>query len=149
MKKNFILISLVLLVIIILCVVGISINAKKLSVQKQANKEFEQYLQKDIYGTDVVTLINKAIDNNKKCNVAQDEKGNYIENNEDSIVIELVMITNEEKQKTKTYRMETIDKVGINEFISNFNTEKFQITKIDYHESSGKVKYIEISEQFG
>ena len=54
-----------MLVIIILCVVGISINAKKLSVQKQANKEFEQYLQKDIYGTDVVTLINKAIDNNK------------------------------------------------------------------------------------
>ena len=58
------------------------------------------------------------------------------------------MITDEEKEKTKTYRMETIDKVGISEFISNFNTAKFNITKIEYHEKTGKVKYIEVSQKY-
>ena len=70
------------------------------------------------------------------------------ENNTNSIIVELVMITNEEKEKTKTYRMETIDKVGISEFIKNFNTAKFKITKMEYHEQTSKIKYIEISQQY-
>ena len=148
MKKNVIIISAILLIIITVCAIGIFINAKKISVQKQANKEYEQYLEKDIYGTDVVTLINKAIDDNKKNNVQTAEDGKYIENNENSIIIELVMITNEEEGKTKTYRMETIHKVGINEFISNFNTAKFKMTKIEYHEQSGKISNITIEQQY-
>lgn len=148
MKKNLIIISIILLIIIIICTMGISINAKKLSVQKQANKEYEQYLEKEIYGTDVVTLINKAINDNQKNNVQKDESDKYIENNENSIIIELVMITDEKEEKTKTYRMETIDKVGINEFIKNFNTATFKITKMEYHNQTEKIKYIQISQQY-
>ena len=125
---------------------GISINSKKVSVQKQANKEYEQYLEKNIFGTDVATIINKAIDSNNQNNIQQQD-GKYIENNENSIIVELVMITNEEKEKTTTYRMETISKVGINEFIKNFNTATFKITKMEYHKQTGKIKYIEITQQ--
>ena len=57
------------------------------------------------------------------------------------------MITNEEKNKTTTYRMETISKVGIDEFIANFNTAEFKITKMEYHKETGKIKYIEITQQ--
>ena len=147
MKKNVIIISVILLIMIIICVVGVSINAQKISVQKQANQEYEQYLAQDIYGTDVVTLINKAIDNNKKHNVQTAEDGKYIENNENSIIIELVMITDEENQETTTYRMETIYKVGISEFISNFNTAKFKITNVQYHNQTGKISNITIEQQ--
>lgn len=146
MKKNVIIICVILLVIITICTMGISINAKKVSVQKQANKEYEQYLEKDIYGTDVATIINKAIDSNNQNDIQQEDE-KYIENNENSIIVELVMITNEEKEKTTTYRMETINKVGINEFIKNFNTATFKITKIEYHKQTGKIKYIEITQQ--
>lgn len=148
MKKNVIIISVILLIVIIICVTGISINAKKISVQKQANKEYEKYIGKDIYGTDVVTLINNAMYNNQKNSVQKDENGKYIENTENSIIIELVMITNEEQEKTTTYRMETIEKVGISEFIKNFNTAVFKITKMEYHNQTGKVKYIEITQQY-
>lgn len=146
MKKNVIIICIILLVIITICTMGISINSKKVSVQKQANKEYEQYLEKNIFGTDVATIINKAIDSNNQNNIQQQD-GKYIENNENSIIVELVMITNEEKEKTTTYRMETISKVGINEFIKNFNTATFKITKIEYHKQTGKIKYIEITQQ--
>ena len=146
MKKNIIIISIILLVIITICTMGISINSKKVSVQKQANKEYEQYLEKNIFGTDVATIINKAIDSNNQNNIQQQD-GKYIENNENSIIVELVMITNEEKEKTTTYRMETISKVGINEFIKNFNTATFKITKMEYHKQTGKIKYIEITQQ--
>ena len=83
MKKIFIIIALILLIIISICIAEISINNKKILVQKQQNKEYEQYMNKDIYGTDVITLINKAIDNNKKNNIHKDEKGYFIENEDD------------------------------------------------------------------
>ena len=44
--------------------------------------------------------------------------------------------------------METIQKVGISEFISNFNTAKFRITKLEYHKKTGRIKYIEITQQY-
>lgn len=147
MKKSVLLICVILIVIIIICSVEIWSNIKKVKVQKQANIEYEKYLDKDLYGTDVATILNKATNENKQNNVEkQDEK--YIDNNINSILIDLVMITNEKKEKTKSYRMETIEKVGINEFIKNFNTAKFKITKMEYHKKTGKIKYIEISQQY-
>lgn len=148
MKKNIIIISLILLVVIIICIVGINVNSKTNIAIKQANKQYEDYLNNEIYGTDVVTLINKAINNNESNNVAKDEKGFYINNNQNSIQIDLVMITNEEKQETTTYKMEAISKVGITEFIKNFNTAKFKCTKKEYHTATGKIAYIEISQQY-
>ena len=47
---------------------------------------------------------------------------------------------NEEKQETKSYKMEAISKVGISSFITNFNTVKFKCTKLEYHKSTGKIQ---------
>lgn len=148
MKKNVLIVCSILLIIIIVCVTFISMNSKKLAVVKQENKEYEQYQKQEIYGTEVITLINKAIDHNQKNNVQTDETGKYIDNETDSIIIDVMMITNEEKNQTTTYRMETINKVGIGEFIANFNTAKFKITNIQYHKQTGKIKYIEITQQY-
>ena len=148
MKKSIIIISTFLLVTIVVCIVGININAKNSNVARQQNKQCEDYLNNEIYGTDVVTLINKAINNNENNNVLKDEKGFYINNNQNSIQIDLVMITNEAKQETTTYKMEAISKVGITEFIKNFNTAKFKCTKKEYHTGTGKIAYIEISQQY-
>lgn len=146
MKKNVLIVCSILLIIIIVCVTFISMNSKKLAVVKQENKEYEQYQKQEIYGTEVITLINKAIDHNQKNNVQTDETGKYIDNETNSIIIDVIMITNEEKNTTTTYRMETINKVGIGEFIANFNTAKFKITNIQYHKQTGKIKYIEITQ---
>lgn len=147
MKKNVIIISLILIVIIIICVVGINVNSKVSKITLKENGEYEKYLEDEIYGTDVVTLINKAISNNETNNIAKDEKGLYITDNQTSIIIDLVMITNSEKEETTTYRMEEISKVGITEFIKNFNTAEFKCTKKEYHSQTGKIAYIEITQK--
>ena len=148
MKKNIVIISLILLIIIIICFIGLTLNSKTNRGIRQQNKEYEQYLENEIYGTEVVTLINKAISSNENNKIAKDEKENYINNNQNSIQIDVVMITDEEKQETTVYKMEAISKVGITEFIKNFNTAKFKCTKKEYHKETGKIAYIEISQQY-
>lgn len=149
MKKILIIICLIFIITIAICTVGININAKIRKNAKNQNKEYEQYLNNEIYGTDVITLINKATNSNEKNQVAKDEKGLYIDNNQNTIKIDVVMITDEEKQETTTYKMEAISKLGVKEFLKNFNIAKFNCTKIEYHEQTGKIKHIELTQQYG
>ena len=148
MKKAVIIVSVILLILIIICFMGVSANKTNMQAIKKENKSYEQYQNKEIYGTDVVSLINKAFNENKNNNIELDENEKYIQNETNSINIEVVLITNEEKLETTTYSMETIQKVGISEFISNFNTAKFRITKLEYHKKTGRIKYIEITQQY-
>lgn len=142
MKKQFIFLIVIVLVIVIIISVNILQKRKEEMTLQSFNAEYEQYLNKEIYGIDIATLINKAIDNNKKNNVEKDEKGFYIDNEQDSILIDIVMITNEEKQETTTYKMETIEKVGILAFLSNFNLTTFKGSNVEYHEQTGKISKI-------
>lgn len=149
MKKNIIILVLILIMIIVICIAGINANSKTSKAILQVNKEYEQYLNKEIYGTEVITLINKATSSNEENNVTKDSKGFYIENEDNSIKINVIMITNEEKKETTVYKMEAISKVGMTEFIKNFNTAIFKSTKIEYHKQTGKIKYIELTQQNG
>ena len=147
LKKNVIIMSSLLLVVIIICITFLSIQQKQVFSAKKENQGYEQYREKILYGTEVITLINKAMNENEQNKVQKDQKGNYIENDMNSILIEIEMITDEEEQKTTMYRMETINKVGISEFITNFNTAEFKIKQIDYHTKTGKIKKIIIEQQ--
>ena len=115
--------------------IGLAMNLKTTTeAVHKGNKEYEYYLGKEIYGTDVTSLMNKAINENEKNGVEKDEKGYYIDNNKDSIKIELKMITVE-----KTYTMEEINNHDMNQFLKNFNLIKFKFTSIEYHRKTGKV----------
>lgn len=115
--------------------IGLAMNLKTTTeAVHKGNKEYEYYLGKEIYGTDVTSLMNKAINENEKNGVEKDEKGYYIDNNKDSIKIELKMITVE-----KTYTMEEINNHDMNQFLKNFNLIKFKCTSIEYHRKTGKV----------
>ena len=63
----------------------------------RVNSEYEYYLNKEIYGTELVTLINKAMDNNKKLEVKKDKNGFYIDNGQDSILISIKMLGSDDK----------------------------------------------------
>ena len=142
MKKQFIFLIVIVLVIIVIISINILQKRKEEMTIQSFNAEYEQYLNKEIYGTDIATLINKAIDNNQRNNIEQDEKGFYIDNGQDSILINLVMITNEDTQETTTYQMETIEKVGILEFLTNFNLTTFRSSNVEYHQETGKISKI-------
>ena len=131
----------IFLIIIIIIVCGISyifLNYKaNYNISKKSNLEFENYLNEEVYGTDLSTVINRAVDNNEKNEVEKNNKGIYLNNNKTSISIEVKMIDND-----SIYQMETFYKSGMQNFMNYYSNIKFKCTNIKYHESTKKVKYM-------
>lgn len=148
MNKNMIIIITILIILLAVTYMWLNINTNQYRQNELKNYEYEQYKNEEIYGTEVITLINKIINQNESNHIVKDDKGFYIENDENSIIVDVVMIIDEDKKETKSYRMETINKVGIAGFIQNFNTAKFKLTKIEYHQKTGKIKKLIIEQQY-
>ena len=127
------------IMIIIIC--GISymyLNYKaQYNTAKRTNMEFENYLNVEIYGTDLATIINRAIDNNITNEIEKDNKGIYQDNNENSINIEIKMLDND-----TVYQMEKIYDGGIEKFINYYSNIKFRCSDFKYHSSTNRVKYM-------
>lgn len=139
MKKTLICLIIIFIVGTIVAVMCISQNNIKLAKIKATNNFYETYLNKEILGVDVTTIINKATNENNKNNIEKDDNGFFIENDTNSIKIELILLGEEE---TKNYQMETLQKVGLNGFIKNFNLTSFKCSKIEYHEKTNLVSKI-------
>lgn len=73
MKQQLLIILATFFIIIcIVCTVLINIQTEKNSV-KNENSELEKYINKEIIGTDLATLISKAIDKNEKNGIQKDK----------------------------------------------------------------------------
>lgn len=141
MKKTlFILIS---ILIILLSTTFIflknSINSEKDIMN--FNAYYESYLDKQFFGAEVATIISKAMDNNEKYAIQKDERNFYIPDNKYSVRIFVKIVGS-----SKIYEMETINKVGISEFISNFNVMTFTCTELKYHHETNRVSEMYIEE---
>lgn len=132
--------AIIFIIICLVCVNIINLQAEKRQMH-QENLEYEKYLNQEILGTDLATLISKVVDQNEKNNVQKDEKGYYINNNYNSIKIDLKMTTIE-----KTYPMEEIYNNKISNFVQNFNLIKFKCTSIEYHNNSSKISKLVFEE---
>ena len=141
MKKIFIFIIIVLVVVAIVGFKYISYKNEYKIIQNE-NAEFEQYKDKEVYGLTVGTIINKAIDKNTKNKIEKDNDGNFIQNDENSIEIEIYMADNE-----TTYKMETIYNGGTEQFVQYYRDIKFKCSKVEYHKKTGRIKYILFEQQ--
>ena len=141
MKKILICILSVFLVII--CIVGYSVYSKNENTAQISvdNKTYESYYNKEVLGTDIISIINKATDSNKKNDIKIGKDGNYIDNGKNSIRIEIKFL-----ELDKVITMERINNVGIEEFWSNYGALSFKCTKIEYHEKTHRVKYMYFEE---
>ena len=130
-----------ILILLFIMTVSTVLFAKNLEADKNAikkeNLEYERYLGQNIYGAELATIINKAIDENEKNKVRKDEKNYYIENEENSIKIYINMKTVE-----KTYLMEEIYNNNITEFVKYFNLANFNCQTIEYKKKNGKIRSI-------
>lgn len=137
MKKNLlILIGIFLLIVAILSY--IYYNRQKITIlANQTNKEYESYTENAIMGSSLMTLMNKAINQNEKQGVLKDKQNRYIENEENSIRIEIKFL-----ESDKTYDMEAIVKLGPEQFIKNYNSMTFVCAKKEYHEKTKMIKYM-------
>ena len=136
MKKTIILI--ICVIIIVLSMFGIKYldYKEQKSIIKKENFEYEVYLNKEVSGRDLTTAINRAVNNNEKNNISKDENGLYIQNDSDSIKIEIVILDTE-----TTYQMETLYNGGMVNFIQYYGDIFFECTKIEYN-SKGRVGHM-------
>lgn len=104
---------------------------------KQENKQFESYYNEEVYGTDLVTVINKAVDNNLTNEVEKNQKGFFQNNETNSINIDIKIIDND-----TIYKMETIYNNGMDNFVQYYGQIKFKCTQIEYHKETEKIKYL-------
>lgn len=136
MKKGLLTICAIFLIImVVLFAKFVSVKKQNQEIQK-FNYGYEFYNKDNLSGLDVTTVINKAIDNNEKYDVKKDENGYYIED-ENSVEVEITMIIN-----GKTYPMERIKEIGMENFTEFFGEINFKCTKIEYHADSKKVSRI-------
>ena len=132
MKKYII--TILILIAIVISSVLYAYNTYKKNVQdlKNYNNEFTKYENTEIAGTEIASILNKAVNNNEQNNV----------HNENSIKIDIYI-----KDNDTTYSMEKIYNMGVEKFINSFSLETFKITETQYHNKTGKIKYIKLEQQ--
>ena len=141
MKKIIICILSIFLIIICIVVYGVYRKNENTAQIGVDNKTYESYENKEVLGTDIISIINKATDSNKKNDIKIGEDGNYIDNGKNSIRIEIKFL-----ELDKVITMERINNVGIEKFWSNYGALSFKCTKIEYHEKTHRVKYMYFEE---
>ncbi len=135
MKKN-ILVILGIFIIILLFSVYLLYNYNKEVIQAQSfNKQYEVYYEKTILGTELATVMNKAMDYNKKNDIAKDKNDRYYIETENSLLIRVKFLEKEEVAK-----MEDILLQDMENFIRFYREANFKCTKIEYHLKNKQVK---------
>ena len=118
MKKLVVFFAIIVIIIVIMFYFYLSYQDNYQTIQRE-NRQYESYYEEETYGTNIATLINKAVDNNIKNNIEKDNEGKYIANDINSINIDIKMTDND-----KTYNMEKIYNGGISTFTSYYTTKK-------------------------
>lgn len=134
MKKGLFIIILIFAVIMAILTMKLADIRAFNSETKKFNKEYEYYNKSDLYGLDITTVINKAVNNNEKYEIKKNEKNRYIDDENYSIKIEIIM-----KLNKKTYDMEQIYNLGTEKFIEYYGDIKFNCINIEYHKNTGRV----------
>lgn len=91
MKKVAIFFIIIILIICAIFAMYISYKANY-NISKKSNLSFEKYLNEEVYGSELATVINRAIDRNEKNEVEKNNKGIYQNNDTNSINIEIKML---------------------------------------------------------
>lgn len=136
------------IILIIIVIIGVSTiaylfaNYKMNNIQaNENNKTYTDILNKEISGSDLASIINKTIDQNEKNEITKDKNGYYIENEENSIIIEIKF-----KDSEDIFRLEQISKGGIENFIKLYSNLKFKCTNIEHHKKTNFVQYVYFEE---
>ena len=138
MKKTIIYIFSMILIICVIISSKLYMSKDYMVQIKKFNNKYEKYTKSEVIGTEVASIINQAVDDNEFEGIKKDEKGKYIQNNQNSINIEVMITEFEEEQ---IYSMETLYNGGMSQFVKYYGQIRFKASKIEYNENK-RIKYI-------
>lgn len=144
MKRIFLYILVIFIIIIAIVLVHVSDKNTQRNEISKFNVQFEQYIGQDMYGTDVLTIINKAIDSNENNKIARDENNYYVEDDSLSVKAYIILLSKNDKGdiEEKTFPMEQLEKAGLDGFLTNFNLTPFELSSIEYNSQKRVSKII-------
>lgn len=112
------------------------------------NNQYESYNKKLLRGTDVISVINKVIDNNKKYGVNGYNEPNYIMNVEfemkEALVYTTDGISNDSSFKVgQKYDINSFSTIKSNqELFTDFKRRIFDCVSVKYNNTTGRVNYM-------
>ena len=142
--KKFIIILLILFIALAVGVYSVYSYRSRIIEAQKLNKEYEQYYNIEILGTELISIINRTSDINHKNNIEKDTDGYYVDNGNNSLHIYIKFVY---KNNTKSIPMEDIENSGSETFIKVYSTASFKCTNIEYHEKTHNVKSLTFEEK--
>lgn len=136
MKKYIVLAAFVILAVSSIGYLYINYKVEAQNILNN-NKEYVELYNKEIEGNELATLINKIENKNENNLVARNENGLFIENDTNSIIINIKF-----KQSDSIFRGEKISRNGITNFVNLYSAAKFKCTNVEYHKNSKYIKSI-------
>ncbi len=138
MKKTFVIILIILLILLAITSYYVYNTKRLLNLAENYNKFYEDYSKKEISAANLISIINKAIDDNEKNGISKKPNSIYYEeNNENSIKITVGF-----SEEYNNVPMENISQQGIETFMKVYQTAIFKCTNIQYHKETKRVKYL-------
>ena len=147
--------KIVIIILVIVIAITSIVFAKYVEYSKQKNeveiinKEYLAYRNSDIQINTIVSLMGKAIEQNKKNNIKQDENKIFAENDTNSIKIYMEVESSDQTRIVRIPMEELIlgEKAGTEKVELSFSTSIFRITDVQYHKKTGQVKQIVFTEK--
>ena len=137
MGKRILLLLIILCILTLIAIYTVNLYRNDKLEKEKINQEYKEYINKEIMGTELISLINKTADLNKR------NKNNEENNKIEPIAIYVKFIY---KKKEKTISMEDIIEKGSEAFVQAYSTQKFKCTSIEYHESTNNIKSLVFEE---
>ncbi len=136
MKKIAIFIVIVIIILTTMYYMYMSFQSDIRLAEKE-NSQFEFYLDRNITGAEIVTLINMITDSNVLNEVEKNSENKYIDNTINSINMDIRFIDDD-----ITYNIEKIFDNGVEKFLIYYGDIEFKSIEIQYHEQTSKIKYM-------
>lgn len=141
MKRTIIIICVIAICIVISITYAYSMYKNDINQVQKFNNQFSKYIDQEFFGTELATIINLAIDNNEKYDIAKDTSGKYVTDNLYSVRVDVYMTDTQ-----KTYSMETLNAGEISNLVNNYSNIKFKCTNVEYHKSNKRISYLYIEQ---
>lgn len=112
-----------------------------LSIKEAQNNYYERIYNKEISVNDLLSIINKTVNEKQEENYVKNSEGKYIDNSENLVTIKIKF-----KEFEEDIKAEQIYKNDNSKFKKLYETVKFKCNEIKYNEKTKLVNYLHFEE---
>lgn len=136
MKKIAIFFIIIIAIVSTVAYIYLNQIATNRTLQKE-NAQFDIKKDQEMIGQELATIMNRVLNTNEKNEIPKNDKGEFVENNENSIKMDITFT-----DVDVTYAIERIGQAGIASFVQNYRGITFRCSEVQYHKSTGRIKYM-------